>query len=450
MSIFYTILIFILATSIIVVFHEFGHYIAARICGVKVLEFSLGFGKKLIGKKYGKDKTEYKVCLLPLGGYVKMLDERELPVNEEDKNRAFNNQSLAKRFFIVFSGPLFNFILAIFFYFTIFFNGYTDFKPIVGSVISNSLAYNIGIKNDDIIYSVNNIRIKTWSDVNLQTIKFISEKNDIFYKILRNKKIILLDKIEYQKISLENENIIESIGILNFINKSQKIGFIEKNSPAEVSNLKVGDIILYINDKKINYWNDIVNIIKISPKKNLRFHVSRNNKSIFIDVIPQVISQGSANYGKLGISPLIDDQAILENTINVKHSIFESLKLSIVKTYDFSLLTFNFVVKLVKGEHSLKSISGPVGIANYAADSFYSGFISFISLLALLSISIGVLNLLPIPMLDGGHLMYYLVEFFFRKPIPDKFQLILQQAGISFLLVLSLYALYNDIMRTMQ
>ena len=228
MSLIYTILIFILTISIIVTFHEFGHYIAARLCGVKVLEFSVGFGKRIIGKKIGKDKTDYKICALPLGGYVKMLDEREGEVKDFEKQRSFNNQSLLKRSIIVISGPLFNFILAVFFYFLIFMNGYSGFQPSVGTLVNNSVGEHIGILEEDIIYTVNSKNVKTWSDAILQTIKNASEKKNIKLEVLRNSEIIQLSEIDYQKINFDSKNIFEDLGILNFASKSTTVGYIEK------------------------------------------------------------------------------------------------------------------------------------------------------------------------------------------------------------------------------
>ena len=449
MSLIYTILIFILTISIIVTFHEFGHYIAARICGVKVLEFSIGFGRRLIGKKIGKDKTDYKICVLPLGGYVKMLDEREGKVKDFEKNRSFNNQTLLKRSIIVFSGPLFNFILAIFFYFLIFLSGYSGFKPSVGSLINNSVAENIGVIEGDIISSVNSKNVMTWSDAILQTIKNASEKKNIDLEVIRNNEVIKLKEIDYKKINFDSKNIFEDIGILNFASKSVTVGYVEKNSAAYFSGLLVGDKILAVDKIKVKNWNEIVNFIKKNPGVKLNLYILRNNYNKTISVTPDKVMNNSLEIGRLGISPFINDVEIANNKVNVKYGIFESFKLSTYKTYDFTLLTFNFIFRLIKGDVSSNSISGPVGIAGYASESFSSGYTNFLGLLAMLSISIGILNLLPIPMLDGGHLMYYLVEFVTRRPIPDKVQLIFQQVGMVFLILLSIFALYNDLLRIM-
>ena len=449
MNLIYTILIFILTISIIVTFHEFGHYIAARLCGVKVLEFSVGFGKRLFGKKVGRDKTDYKICILPLGGYVKMLDEREGKVEDFEKDRSFNNQSLLKRSIIVFSGPLFNFILAVFFYFLIFVSGYSGFQPSVGSLINNSVGENIGIQEGDIIHSVNLKNVKTWSDATLQTIKFASEKKNINLEVLRNNVVIKLKEVEYEKINFESKNIFENLGILNFASNSVTIGYIEEGSAAEISGLLVADKILAINGVSVRNWIEIVNFIKESPGIKLSLYILRNSSNLTINVVPKKLINSGFETGRLGIGPLIDNDLISKNTIKVQYGFFDSIKLSVYKTYDFTLLTLNFIFRLIRGEASSSSISGPVGIASYASDSFSSGYTSFLGLLAMLSISIGILNLLPIPMLDGGHLMYYLIEFVMGRPISDKAQLMFQQLGMSFLILLSIFALYNDLLRIM-
>ena len=447
MDIISTTFIFILTVSIIVTFHEFGHYIAAKLCGVKVLEFSVGFGKRLFGKKFGKDKTDYKVSALPLGGYVRMLDEREGNVIDIEKKRAFNNQSLLKRTFIVFAGPLFNFILAIFFYFLIFSGGYTGFKPEIGVIASGSIAEKIGFEEGDRINSVNLNEVRTWSEVTLQIMKVASDEDDIYFEVKRNGKFINLKKLGYELINFENKNILENIGIYNFVSKSLEVGYVEDNSPAYEAGIIIGDKFLSINGVEVTNWFEMVNIIKKSPNKELKISVLRNDNKEILYVTPAIYNSESGKIGRLGVRPLIDQNEVSKNKIQIKHSFYESLKLSVIKTYDFTILTINFISKLVMGEASFKNISGPVGIAGYAADSFNNGYTSFLGLLAMLSISIGILNLLPIPMLDGGHLMYYLVEFIIRRPIPESIQLVFQQLGMTFLIFLSFFALYNDILR---
>ena len=310
-----------------------------------------------------------------------------------------------------------------------------------------SIAQEIGFEEGDRINSVNLNEVRTWSEVTLQIMKVASEKNDIYFEVKRNGKFINLKKISYELINFENKNILENIGIYNFVSKSLEVGYVEDNSPASEGGISVGDKFLSINGVGVNNWFEIVNIIKKSPNKELKISVLRNDNKEILYARPSIYNGESGKIGRLGVRPFIDQNEVSKNKIQIKHSFYESLKLSAVKTYDFTILTINFISKLVMGEASFKNISGPVGIAGYAADSFNNGYTSFLGLLAMLSISIGILNLLPIPMLDGGHLMYYLVEFIIRRPVPESIQLIFQQLGMTFLIFLSFFALYNDILR---
>ncbi len=449
MDILTTILVFILTVSIIIVFHEFGHYIAARACGVKVLEFSLGFGKKIFSYSYGRDNTEYKVCALPLGGYVKMLGEEDDKFEEHEKHRAFQNQDLYKKFIIVFCGPLFNFILAIFFYFLIFTSGYQGVKPIIADVIEDSYAEQINMKKDDLVSSINAKEVNTWSEAIIEIMSSASSNEDIIFTVNRSGSLLNLSPIKNSKDLMKSESVFQEIGIVTSFSNSTYIGQVKENSLAHKYGINTGHKIISINDKTVITWNDIAREISnnINTKIKIILYDGTLKKELFIPVIS--IMENGKMKGKLGISPEIDNSQIEKNTIQIKHSITDSIILSVKKTYDMTVLTVDFIFQMILGNASAKNISGPVGIAKYASDSFSMGISTFLNLLAILSISIGILNLLPIPMLDGGHLAYYTVEFITGKPVSPNIQLYLQQFGIAFIIFLTIFALYNDIARLM-
>ncbi|MBH32629.1 MAG: RIP metalloprotease RseP [Gammaproteobacteria bacterium] len=449
MDILTTILVFILTVSIIIVFHEFGHYIAARACGVKVLEFSLGFGKKIFSYSYGKDKTEYKVCALPLGGYVKMLGEEDNKFEEHEKHRAFQNQDLYKKFFIVFCGPLFNFILAIFFYFLIFTSGYQGIKPVISDVVQGSYAEQVDIRKDDLITYINSKEVNTWSEVIIKIMSSASNDEEIIFTVNRNGSLLNLTPIKNSRDLMKSENIFEEIGIVTHFSNSTYIGLVKDGSLAQKHGINAGHKIISINDKIVNTWNDVAGEISKNINKQIKIilYDGTLEKELFIPV--DSIMENGEMKGKLGISPEIDSSQIEKNTIQIKHSVSDSLILSVKKTYDMTVMTVDFIFQMILGNVSAKNISGPVGIAKYASDSFSMGISTFLNLLAILSISIGILNLLPIPMLDGGHLAYYTAEFIMGKPVSPNIQLYLQQFGIAFIIFLTIFALYNDIARLM-
>ena len=325
-----------------------------------------------------------------------------------------------------------------------------DTNKVVKNKIENYQVLTIS-QSGSLFYSVTNQILESVKNLNTN-ITFIGRANVGLDSITRDNDLILQSRNDYlynlsvKTVESSSANLFYKKAIVDTLKVDKAV---VSSLTAERYRLKIGDKFLFVNNKEIKNWNQLVNIIKVNPEKYIKLNIQRDNKILELSVKPARVNGEDGFYGRLGISPLTDEKIIKRNTIEIQHSFFESIKLSAIKTYDFTLLTFNFIGKLIKGEASAKNISGPVGIANYAADSFDNGFTSFLSLLAMLSISIGILNLLPIPMLDGGHLMYYLVEFVVRRPIPEKAQLVFQQIGMTFLILLSFFALYNDLLRIM-
>ena len=450
MEIIQSIIGFFIAIGILVTFHEFGHFYIARLFNVKVINFSIGFGKTIFKKKFNEESTEYSIGLIPLGGYVKMLESSELdniPTNKLIKN-CFDKQSVYKRFLIVAAGPVFNLILAVIFFTFVHFAGINGMKPYVESIDNTNLQISQNEKYE--IIQVNDTKTKRWQDVRVEILNTVINQESLNIHIRDDENQILIAKINYNIDILKKEgDIISNIGI----NPKQPdfpstIGHIESNSPASLAGLKVGDEILSINGNNINYWSELVSTIQQNPNNILQLDVKREQNIIDIILVPSTKSSQKKEAGYAGISP--DRKALSDYSILVKYPFIESIHKSIGLTYDYSILTFQMIFELFTGQANIKNISGPLSIAEFSGKTLSMGFVYFAYLLAILSISLGVLNLLPIPVLDGGHLVYYLIEMVIGKPVPEKIQLVAQQFGLMILLVIMVLAFYNDFARMLQ
>lgn len=450
MEIIQSIIGFIIAIGILVTFHEFGHFYIARLFNVKVINFSIGFGKTIFKKKFSEDGTEYSVGLVPLGGYVKMLESSELDnLNNDDlTTKCFDKQSVYKRFLIVAAGPVFNLILAVIFFTFVHFAGINGMKPYVES-INNTVLEGSENKKYEII-QVNDTKIKRWQDVRVEILNIVVNQNNLNIHLRDDSNQIIVTKINYNADILKKEgDIVSNIGI----NPKQPdfpstLGHVENNSPASLAGLKVGDEILSINGENIYYWSELVATIKENPNNILQLDVRRNQNIIDLILVPSAKTSQNQESGYAGISP--DRKALSDYRILVKYPFIEAIQKSISLTYDYSILTFKMIFELFTGQANVKNISGPLSIAEFSGKTLSMGFVYFAYLLAILSISLGVLNLLPIPVLDGGHLVYYLIEMVIGKPVPEKIQLIAQQFGLMILFGIMILAFYNDFARLLQ
>lgn len=451
-SILSSIFFFIVALGTLITFHEFGHYWVARRLGVKVLRFSIGFGSPLFSWTRGSDNTEYVIAAIPLGGYVKMLDEREAPVAEHEQGRAFNRQPLRSRFAIVVAGPLFNFIFAILAYWLVFMLGISGLKPIVAEVEPQSMAATGGFQPGDEFQRVAGKEVKTW-----ESLVFI-----ILDKGLRGQRleVEVLDQqgnpaqrsLELAGIAeqLDQGNLLQHIGIQPRRPEiPATIGQVEEGSVAEQAGLREGDKIFSAAGEVVRNWEGLVKQIQAHPGRDLALEVQRDNERISIVVRPIATQRDNRQVGRIGAGPQppeIPDELLARQQYNV----FAALPVALQKTWDMSTLTLNMLGKMLMGEVSMKNLSGPVSIAQYAGYSASIGLVAFLSFLALISISLGVLNLLPIPVLDGGHLFYFLVEGLRGKPLSEAVQMAGQQAGLAIIFSLMIFALYNDLVRVFQ
>jgi len=440
---------FIVALSILVTIHEYGHFWVARKNGVKVEKFSIGFGRAL-WRKTGQDGTEYVLALIPLGGYVKMLDERVDDVDEEDKDKTFNSKSVFQRIAIVGAGPLANFIFAIVAFYFMFLIGVPSVKPIVGSIVPHSIAANSELPSGVELVSVAGIKTRDWQDVNLAFIGEIGQ-NTIEVKTKQQGSMYVTTTLlntENWDYSPEKMSTLTSLGITPFRpNVYTELVNIEDNSPAQKVGLEVGDRLVALNGASIeNNWLSFADKIKQYPEQQVELTIERSGEEIRIDITPQGIKRGDQTYGYIGISPKTDRWPE-EYVIDLSYGPVDAIKESIIRTWNMTELTFSMMVKFITGDVSVKNLSGPIGIAQGAGNSAEYGFVYFLGFLALISINLGIINLLPLPVLDGGHLLYYVIELFTGKEVPERIQEVGFKFGALAILALMAIGIFNDFSR---
>ena len=450
MQILLTIISFLFGLGFLIAIHEFGHYFIAKLCNVKVLRFSLGFGKPLWSRRLGSDQTEWVVATWPLGGYVKMLDERESAVEVTEVDRAFNRKAVWQKFLIVLAGPVANLALAIILYMSLFLNGVPELTEKIGDPLPNTPAAHAGFKTEDVVKTVNDIAIQSWQDFRWAILELALQKQEASVGVTNADGIHQYKKVDLSGLTEQefDKDVLVQLGFNRFrIDVPAIIGQVSPRSPAEVSGLLPGDKIVRINDSSISAWQDVVKIIRESPDQRLQFELERTGGVQLIQITPEMISTRGETYGRIGAGPLIDQKILSSDTIIVSYDMSESAKKAFLKTYQTAIFSLRMMGKMISGEISLRNLSGPVTIADYAGQSAQQGWIPYIMFLALVSISLGVLNLLPIPLLDGGHLMYYLFEFLSGKPVPENIIEASQKIGLMVLILLMSLSLFNDINR---
>jgi regulator of sigma E protease len=451
MTIFLTIIAFIFALGLLIVFHEFGHYLVARLCNVKVLRFSVGFGRPLIRKYWGRDQTEWVIAAIPIGGYVKMLDEREGKVAPEDLSRSFNRMTVSRRFAIVSAGPIANFLLAILLYWLLFMHGVSGMKPTLGPITPDSPAAIANFEAGETIVKIEDELVSTWQDARWTLLsKAIERTPALTVEILSKDKQVAWRKLDLSKLNANDldADFLKKIGLNVYQPKIKPvIAQVIPNGIADRAGLLINDEILSVNEKEIVQWKDLVQQIQNNPGNLLVMKIQRNNTKVSVKIIPEATTQNGKQIGKIGIGPKIDHSKFKDLLVEVSYPASTAMAKAINKTWETSVFTLQMLWKMVMGEVSLKNISGPITIADYAGKSAQMGVASYLGFLALISISLGVLNLLPIPLLDGGHLMYYVVEIIKGSPLSERAMEIGQQMGMMMLFTLMAFAIYNDINR---
>ncbi len=444
-----TLLAFIVTIGILVVIHEYGHYQVARWCGVKVLRFSVGFGK-VVYQRQGKDGTEWALSAIPLGGYVKMLDEREGDVAPEDLPMAFNRKPVLQRMAIVVAGPLANLLLAIVLYWALFVHGVTVLKPIVAAPAANTPAAIAGLTDGETVVAVNGTAIEDWQGLHWELLKQGLREGRVALETRAHDGDISFRQIDLAGIDLADaeSDPLARIGLKRFLPAFPAvIGQLVPDGRAEQAGMQAGDRVLAINDIDIATWEDMVAQVRAHPERALNLRIERAGQTLSLSVTPETAQEGSQSIGRIGAAPHVDEALLGQLRGEVRFGPVESLRRALHRTWDLSTFSLEMLGRLVIGQASLKNISGPVTIADYAGRSAEAGLSAFVGFLALISVSLAVLNLLPIPLLDGGHLLYYAAEFVTGRPVPDSVQEVGQKIGAALLATLMIFALFNDIQR---
>ena len=452
MTMLQTLIAFFVALGVLIVVHELGHYWVARWCGVKVLRFSVGMGRIVYSRRIGPDQTEWALSLLPFGGYVKMLDAREQDLSNlpsEELNREFTRQAVWKRIAIVAAGPLANFLLAIALFTGLFIHGIPEPTARLRAVPEKSAAYQAGLRGGELVTAVNGESVQIWSDLRWKLIQLAVEgvPAQIEYQhsnsAYHGGNFLATARLRLDSLSAEDleGDFLGKLG-LELARPKAVLGRIMDGGPAMHAGLREGDLILDVNGTPVPDGLALVELIRSSPGKLLQLHGLRGSDEFSLKVTPESQSKDGQTFGRIKAEvPMMPEMTIASDPP------LSALAKAIGKTWDSSVLTLKMLGKMIVGEVSWKNITGPITIADYAGQTARVGMISYLSFIAFISISLGVMNLLPIPVLDGGLLLYYSLEVLTGRAIPERIGNMAQRAGVGILMTLMAVAVFNDIVR---
>jgi len=441
-----SLLAFVFAISILVAVHEFGHYIVGRWSGMKVLRFSIGFGKPVWMRVSGKDQTEYCVSAIPLGGYVRFLDSREGPVASEDEGRAFNHRPIPARIAVLLAGPAFNFVFAVLAYWLLFAGGVMALKPAVGDVMPESYADEAGLAFGDRIVSVGDVEAKDWESTLVAILDNMVADGRVPLRLESEdgrQRLAVIDVGDDRARLTEPGLLFDGLGF-EIWQPPAEVGELSEGGAAEAAGLAIGDRIYSVDGERTKTFSDLINVV--APRANQRVAVEyvRGGHTATVNVTLGEQDVNGEKRGLLGISlPQTSSDYYYRRTFTPLQSLNEAA----IKTWTSTLFTVRMLSRMVTGDVSIKNISGPINIGQIAGESAQRGVKYFLGFLAVVSISLGVLNLLPIPVLDGGQIVYQIVEMIKGSPMTERAQMLGQQVGIFALLLLMSFAFYNDIAR---
>ncbi len=441
---------FLVAIVVLVTVHEFGHFWVARRLGVKVLRFSIGFGRPLLTWRRRADPTEYVIAAIPAGGFVKMLDEREEPVPEAELSMAFNRQKLWVRSAIVVAGPAFNFAFAFLLYWLLFMAGQSGLKPEIGEVTPDSIAAAAGFESGDLVLAVDDRPTQTWSAFWLSTLSEGIGGDDLSVRVQRpdgSEQVLVLDGDQLSVLE-PGQGFLDAVGLQRASPVIPAvIGELVPGEPAAEAGLEPGDQILQVDGSEIDDWQELVKIVQAHPDQRLDMNIQRGAEQLTLSIRPRATEVDGELSGRIGAGVQISDDLLAEQEVWVYYGPLEAAGQAARRVVDVSVLTLQIVGKMLVGTASVENISSPIGIANAAGQTASYGLASFVQFLALLSVSLGLINLFPIPVLDGGHLLYFAIEGVTGRPLSEELQQQGQRIGIALLISLMTLAFYVDIAR---
>ncbi|GAA5219154.1 sigma E protease regulator RseP [Corallincola platygyrae] len=438
---------FVIALGILITFHEYGHFWVARRCGVKVLKFSIGFGKA-IWSRTSASGTEYVIAAIPLGGFVRMLDGRVDDIAEQDKPYAFDSKPVWQRIAIVSAGPIANFVFAVFAYWLMFGIGVPSVKPVIGEVAPQSIAADAGLQPKSEFIEIAGRRTLDWEEVSLALVSHIGgEKIEVLVDAPDQGKVAKQLDISQWNFDPDREPLLQSLGIKPFFPEvTLQLAHVEEGSAAAVGGLQVGDEVLAANGEVIESWPQLVSIIATSPGQPVLLDLTRADEKMSLTVVPGERDSDDGRVGYLGVAPKVEpwpDAYRLE----MQYGFVDAFVKGVEKTGQLITLSIDMIGKLITGDVSVKNLSGPISIAQGAGSSAGYGLVYFLGFLALISVNLGVINLLPLPVLDGGHLVYYIVEAIRGKPVSERIQEVGFRIGSVLLLMIMGIAIFNDVAR---